>query len=584
MIRKSGLLIFSVFLVVILVLLYVFLGTAIRLGLKASLEEFAGAEVNIAKVSLSLNPLGLDIYDVQITDKHQPELNLLSFQLAHADLEVWPALMGYYVIDELSIKGLIYKSQRKSLGKVYLSNKDDKQPEQTTASKLSSALKLDLPSAKDLLARADLQVVAKGEELIVESEKQYKTLKELESKLPNKQTLLDLQAEIHSLTESKVSDAAELSQKTKKLDELRKQVKQESNKLKGAKGLLSKSRQQLSAAIDGVNKAKTKDWEKLQSMASIKDGGLASISQLLLGDTWGKRITQLQSFYDIAKPYIPVSSANDDNDESDPEVQLVNRILPLPQKAYPNFWIKSTKIHWLLGEGVVDIRIQDVTTEHTLINSSTQFQLNTKGLPKIEALVVQGDFSVREQMVSNINWTLDKFIMDPSSVGDSDSLSFSGGILDSKGSLKLVNNEVEQKAEMLLNNAKFTATKNKTMEKLATLLNQQPSIPLTVSASGDISSPSISVRSRLDDIIGDAVMGEAKQKVKILEEKLRNQLNQKVEEQLKSQDNWLDNIDRQDKTINELEEIIENSLKAELKNIKGQAKDKLKEQALKLRI
>ena len=117
-IRKSGWLVFIVFFAVLLALVYLLAGPAIRIGMVYSLEKAVGSEVNINKVSLELAPLALRINQLQITDAANPTHNSISFGQARASLELWPALLGYYVIDELTVDGLQYGAKRDEPGKV----------------------------------------------------------------------------------------------------------------------------------------------------------------------------------------------------------------------------------------------------------------------------------------------------------------------------------------------------------------------------------------------------------------------------------------------------------------------------------
>ena len=103
MIRKSGWLIFLVLLACVLALVYLFAGTAIRAAMVFGLEKAVGAEVNIGKVSVSLAPLALNIEDLQVTDRNDPRHNTVSFERAQGALELWPALLSYYVINDLSV-------------------------------------------------------------------------------------------------------------------------------------------------------------------------------------------------------------------------------------------------------------------------------------------------------------------------------------------------------------------------------------------------------------------------------------------------------------------------------------------------
>lgn len=572
MIRKSGWLVFIALLAAILVLVYLFAGFAIRIGMIYTLEKAVGAEVNIAKVSLSLAPLALRINDLQITDKDKPTHNSLSFGHANAALEVWPALMGYYVIDDLSIDGLAYGLERSSPGKVYRG----KYAEESDRVDLAEVLQLDLPDADELMARANLQTEAKGEALKEQASTQKAQLEALKSQLPTKADLEKIQADIKALTDSKIENAADLAAKTEQLKKLQDQLKAERDKVRAVQQQLTESRDQLQGAVTALRDASKGDWEQLQQLANISDGGLAPISQILLGDVWGERIGQLESFYNLVKPYIPESKAADA--DAAPELSLPNRILPLPSQPYPDFWIKNARVNWLIGGGEATINLQDVTAQHHLIDAATRFSMDVENLPKLAGFKLNGDFAILEQMITNLTWQMDGFALDSMELGSGDNaLNMAAGLLGSTGSLKLVDEQITQQAQVVLQQPNFTSAGNRYIQQLAELLSKQSQIPLSLSAKGLISDPEVSIRSSLDRLIGDALLGEAKEKIAALQTKLRSQLDAKLQEQLGGQSDWLAMLDQQEGETNDLQGSIDDMLKAKLAGVKEGAKDKLKE-------
>jgi uncharacterized protein (TIGR03545 family) len=299
MIRKSGWLVFLVLLAAILALVYLFAGFAIRLGMVYTLEKAAGAEVNINRVSLSLAPLALNIRDLQITDKDKPTHNTLSFAQAQAALEVWPALLGYYVVNDLSIDGLAYGAERRSPGKVY---RGELATDPSEPLDIAEVLKVDLPDAKELMARINLQSQDKGRILQELLPNQQQQLDKLKTQLPTREKLEAIQAQIKALTDSKIADAADLAKKTQELRQLQEQLKSERDTLKQIQQQLTQMRDQLQQSVKDVRDAGATDWKKLQELANIRDGGLAPLSQILLGDYWGEKIGQLESFYRLVKP------------------------------------------------------------------------------------------------------------------------------------------------------------------------------------------------------------------------------------------------------------------------------------------
>ncbi len=577
MIRKSGWLVFIVFLAALLALVYLFAGPAIRLGMVYSLEKTVGAEVNISKVSLELAPLALRVNNLQITDAANPTHNSFSFNHARAALELWPALLGYYVVSDLTVDGLQYGAQRHSEGAVY--RKPGVDGEKVDIARL---LQVDLPDADELIARANLQTPAKAEALQQLAATEQQQLKSLQQQLPTKDTLAQYQAEIKALTDSKITNATDLAAKAQQLQQLKDKLNAEKAKLLQVKQQLTQSKDNLQQAVTELKAASSEDYAKVQQLANLSDGGLAGISQILLGDLWGQRIAQLQSLYLLAKPYLPDSLPSGGSaGPAQPEVILPNRILPLPSQPYPNFWIKHARANWLLGGGEGTLTLQDVTAQHALINGATTFSLNVTQLPQLAAFNLSGDFAILEQMVTNLNWQLDSLNLKPLTLGKGDSaLDLAAGLVSSAGQLKLTNNQLSQQASVVLNAANFSSSGNKYLQQLASLLNQQQQIPLHISAKGLVSAPEVSVRSSLDKLLGDALLGEAKQKVAAYQSQLQSKLDSQLANGLAGQQDWAAMLTQQDDEVADLSGSIDSMLNAKLADAKEQAKDKLKDKLL----
>ena len=576
-IRKSGWLVLISFIAVLLLLVYLLAGPAIRFAMVYSLEKTTGAEVNISSVSLGLAPLALTVQQLELTDPANPSHNSLSFSKARATLEVWPALLGYYVIDELTIDGLQYGAQRSSPGEVYrapgtLGDSID----------LASMLQIDFPDADELIARAQLQTPAKAEALKQLGENELAQLKNLQQSLPDKAVLEQYQADIKALTEGKVANAADLAAKAEQLKQLKDKLSAEKAKVVAAKQQLEQSKTALTQAVSELKAASAADLTKVQQLANLSDGGLAGISQILLGDLWGDRIAQLQSLYVLAKPYLPKTlPASGETQSTEAEVILPNRILPLPHQPYPDFWVKQARVNWLIGGGEATLSLQDITAQHALIERATKFALDVKQLPQLAAFKLNGDFAVLEQMITNVNWQLDGLKLQPLSLGKDDTaLSLASGLLSSDGKLALTDNNIKQQASVLLGGAEFSSSGNKYLQQLSSLLNQQQQIPLTIATTGALSAPEVSIRSSLDKLLGDALLGEAKQKVAAYQSKLQAKLDAQLQTGLAGQQDWAAMLTQQDGDISDISNSIEQMLNAKLADVKDQAKDKLKDKLL----
>ena len=579
MIRKSGWLIAIVMLALVLALVYLFAGFAIRIGLVYTLERAVGAEVNIDDVSMRLAPLALDIDGLQITDKDQPTHNLLSFERAEGALAVWPALLGYRVIDNLSVDGLAFGGERARPGKVYRGENADS--EQTEGPSLTEVLKLDFPNAEELLARADLKTPALGKRLLEQAREQKAELQALPQQLPTKARLDALEAQIKALTDSKIQSPQDLADKARQLDEVQREVRAERDKLRGVKTQLGDSRDRLQAAVAEVKAASAADLQRVRQLANLDGGGIAPISQLLLGDVWGERIGQLEGFYRMVAPYLP----DDEGGGEDPVVEevreLPTRILPLPTQPYPDLWIKNARINWQVAGGSATISARDITAQHAIIDAPTRFSVDAERLPRLASLALSGDFRVLEELVTHLNWRLQGYQLQDLPIGRGDvSLTLQRALMDFSGDLDLTGTTLRQQGDVQLGEPQFTSGANEYATRLASLLNDQDSLPLSLGATGPLGSPDIRVRSNLDQLIGDALLGEAKARAAELEADVRSRLDARLQDQLGNQAQWVSELDVQEGLVSTLETRIENLLKAKLANatdsVKEKAKDKLK--------
>lgn len=557
---KKLLWLIPVSLITLVVVAYLLANSIIKTVLTSELEQVTGAEVNIDSVSLRLLPVSVNLSGVQLTDPAKPEFNSISFSNAYARVDPWPALKGYYVVEELEVSELAYGSKRTKPGKVYRVP-----PANDNALDLASLLQVEIPTADAILARANLQTLQQGAALKQLAEQQQQKFTELRQQLPTAEQLAEFQASVKALTESKISDASELAAKTQQFNALQQQLRAERDKLRDLQQSLLQSRDSLSSAVTALRSAADQDWQQLQQLANIQQGGLAPIFQILLGDVWAREIQKLEALYQLAKPYLQQDG------EPAPAKPLD------PNQPYPDFWVKQARVHLLLAGTESTIQMQDITTQHQLINNvATRFSLDVAGLPKLNTFKLNGDFAILEQMITNLSWQLDGMALENLTLGrEQTALTLLAGLFSANGSLQLTDDQLKQQAKVLLKNANFDKTGNRYLDQLVGLLNQQGQIPLDVLAEGLISNPQVTIRSSLDRMLGDALLGEARQKIAQLQTQLRSELDNRLQQQLAGQQEWLSLLQQQETESKAIEAKLEALLGAKMGNLQDQLRNRL---------
>ncbi len=557
---KKLLWLIPVSLLTLVVVAYLQANSIIKTVLTSELEQVTGAEVNIDSVSLRLMPVSVNLSGVQLTDPAKPEFNSISFSNAYARVDPWPALKGYYVVEELEVSELAYGSKRDKPGEVYRVP-----PANDNALDLASLLQVEIPTANAILARANLQTLQQGAALKQLAEQQKQKFTELRQQLPTAEQLAEFQANVKALTESRISDASELAAKTQQFNALQQQLRAERDKLRDLQQSLLQSRDSLSSAVTALRSAADQDWQQLQQLANIQQGGLAPIFQILLGDVWAREIQKLEALYQLAKPYLQQDG------EPAPAKPLD------PNQPYPDFWVKQARVHLLLAGTESTIQMQDITTQHQLINNvATRFSLDVAGLPKLNTFKLNGDFAILEQMITNLSWQLDGMALENLTLGrEQTALTLLAGLFSANGSLQLTDDQLKQQAKVLLKNANFDKTGNRYLDQLVGLLNQQGQIPLDVLAEGLISNPQVTIRSSLDRMLGDALLGEARQKIAQLQTQLRSELDSRLQQQLAGQQEWLSLLQQQETESKAIEAKLEALLGAKMGNLQDQLRNRL---------
>ncbi|BFM12245.1 hypothetical protein R50072_23980 [Simiduia litorea] len=579
MIRKSGWLVLLSMLVVVSLSVYLFAGRMLKFGMVSALEEAVQAEVNIDYVGVNFAPLGLEIEGLQVTDRANPTHNSVSFERAAASLEMWPALLGYWIIDELSVDGMAYGLARKSAGEVFHRAEKDEEAEQGF-----SVSAQDLPDQDELIARMDLKTPAKAQALADVASEELAALGKLQEQLPNEAQLKQYETQIKALTDSKIKNANDLAEKTQALKAIKAQLEQEKAKLKQVSKQIAASKTKQQEALAELKAASDSDWSKAQQLANLSEGGLAGIAQILLGEAWASKLAQVQALYAMVEPYLEQTSASGESrtDEgASDEPVLPNRILPLPRQPYPNLLVKQANVSWLMAGGEVQMKAQNITAQHALINSPTNFSMQGLNLPKLKAFNLTGDLAIFDQLTSNLTWTLSDYKFDALALGKGTTrLQLLAGSLMSEGSLGLLGDQVTQTSSFTLMQPMFEQVGSDAMGQLVDVLNKQQRLPFMIAASGSIEAPKVSVTSSVDKLIADAVSGKAKEKIAQYQSSLKEKFDQQYQTALASQGDWVAQLSTQSGELDSVEASIEKLLSAQLAGVESQAKDKLKDSVL----
>lgn len=579
-IRWSGLIGFT-FTLSLLAVFFLFAGGPL---IKASVEHFgsqaAGAQVNVGDVSLSFNPLGVNIGKVQVTDSEKPMENLLEFSSATAELELAPLFLGKGIIRDLSVSGLQFNTPRAESGRL------DKAPEVAEESDDSSTSEeqtpeenqaiAKLPSVDDILAREPLKTEQVGKDVQQSFEESRKAISEASAAIPDSQALARYEDQLKKLLSSDIKSIDDFKQRKKKLEQLKTQFKQDKAALAQARQVISHSRKELSARLSELKGAPGEDLNNIRNKYNFDAQGAANISALLFGDQAGQWAEKALYWYEKVKPYL-ASEEGEENPEENTYQRSNGQFVHFPSdNPWPEFLIRKTSMSAPLLGGTLQIEGTNITHQQDVIKRPAKIVIQGNDLTNIEDLTIDAVLDHR-QGVSRDSATLDikDWAIHDINLGVAGS-KLASALVQVQGLAVVNNSQLQAKSDAQINQAAFSGSGRSTFAKeLNGALSSISSFDINASAQGELTSPSVNLGSNLDKRLNDAFQQRLKSKQKELEEKLRQRLDDKVAEYLGDYAADIDNMNNLEGTLQQKGKQLSALADSKLEDFEAQQKRKI---------
>jgi len=544
-------------LIVVLVGLYTkfFLDTHLRLGMEKIGGIVHGAEVNIADVNTSFLNGSFEIKGIEVTNKEQPELNLIQIGRIGMGMS-WDALLrGKILIPAAGIEGIALSHKRKSKGEVYPEKPADAQP--SAAGKIAADAKnkvleqskeefegnvlgdvatvLEGTDAKDQVQniRGDLaseKRVDELEKLLKDKEKEWATRAD---QMKDKEELKALQAKLKGIKIDKKKPWEALKEAKVVTEEIKKKVNQIKNSGRDLKNDITYFKNSI-AEIDDLVK---KDLQDLQSRVKIPELDPASFAKKLLGNMFKEKMGETMKYVDLARKYMPPPK---DKTKEEPKVNVANelskrgRMIKFPiTTGYPLFWLKEAKVS-VIGEDTFSGSLTNVTTAPSFIKKPAVFE-------------AKGDLKKENIQGINLKITMDHVTSVPKERLEINvaSLPTPARVLSKSPSAQLTLKEGRatsrfsaeisgENAEVMWNSRTMkpefdVAAKNERMTKiLQSVTASLPELTLNAQAVGQLSSLKWSVNSNLGTEFSRAIKQELGNQVELAKAELKQKIDAKI--------------------------------------------------------
>ena len=383
--------------VVVLLAVYLFVDTWVRLGLEAGGEAAVGAKVEIEGLHVSLSPIGIRWSRLQVADPHDGWKNLCETGNVRFAMDFGQLLRGKYVIHDMEIDQLILGTKRTTDGTLPSKRTAEAAPPSPATFTAQAQGALDKASAKppagtftvagfhlnaDSLVRTlDIQSLKAIDSLraraLASSARWKASLADLET---SKKKLADIETGIKSINTSQLNSVPAVTGAIATVDNAAKGIHEVSSMFDARRASIQSDVQTLTSSAGAIDRVAAEDFAHLKSMAKLPNLSTAGVAQLLVGEETVKKAETYLGYVDWARAHIHSSSPKPDF-TTPPRMKGQNIAFPL-EHAYPKFLIEKARISggtdsasasgFIRAKGEIDNITNDQGVTHVPITAALQ--------------------------------------------------------------------------------------------------------------------------------------------------------------------------------------------------------------------
>ena len=545
-------------------------------------SNLAGAKVELADVSLRLQPAGIELHGLQVADAGQPMRNVVTIEHIALLVDPWKALMGQLIIDQADVTGMRFDTPRSTSGAL------EKKPapvreepaEPSFASQQFAALAGNLPDSKTLLQREPLLLDQRSDELQQSYDNKKDRWHELQQQLPDQQRLDEYQQRLDTILQGKISSLEDFRAREAALKQLKQDIRNDRALLQSASDFVSNSERELAQQLGALKKAPGEDVERISGKYGLDDQGISNAAALLFGDKLAAYLQQALYWYRKLSPYL----ASDEKKAEPKKQRMQGRFVRFAEaEPLPDILLRELHASALLEAGPLAVDLRDVTHQQDILGRPSRLQLSSAALRNIGHLELsavfdyrgvdnhsRADFAVSDMRVENYRIS-----------GGSDlPLQLASAMTDIHGELRLARDSLSGQLLAQVQQAQFRGEgKNAVAKALLEALAGIQRFDIEADISGRPASPDIDLRSDIDKQLKKALDAQLAARKAAFRQQLEDELAARLDAQLSriGMEPLAGGTDL-DQRIGQLDEMLKSQLADYQQQQKQEAKDKAKDE------
>jgi uncharacterized protein (TIGR03545 family) len=534
-IRWPGLIAFVVVVGIGLAIWLLVIDGLVKRGIEAVGSKLVGAKVELDTADVSLIPLGIELRRLQVANPDAPMRNAVEVRRIAFGMEAAQLLRRKVIIDEMAIDGMRFNTARQTSGEIV---RRDEQKEETkeAGDSLFAMPSLDLPSAKDILAKEDLEALKLVGSVRAEIDAGRERWKQRVAEVSDQAKLDEYKRRAEEIRKSAKGGAEALLGNVAEAAQLRKDVMAELDQVKGARKELSKDIETLRRRIDEVAAAPQADLQRLKDKYALTAGGMANVAAALFGGNIGYWAKTSAAWYERLQPML-ASAGKTGGPEQVKPLRGKGIDVKFPERQpLPDFLIRTARVTAEIPAGTLKGEILRITPDQDVLGAPTTFEFSGDKLQRLRSVALRGEINRVQPDRPRDTVTLDAagYAIERAVLSDNPKwpVVLDGAQADVNMNAVVASGALDANIDSRLSSVRFSSGEHKPegrmAEAIASSLAEVKAVQIDAAVTGTASNPEVKVTSDLDTVLKKAVGKMISEQAARLEADLRAAIAEKV--------------------------------------------------------
>ncbi|EAR10374.1 TIGR03545 family protein [Reinekea blandensis] len=513
--RWSGLIGFVLFTAVLMIIGLLFLDGWTKKAVEAAGFQVNGAEVTVADVDLTLSPLGFRFEQVAVADADDPMRNAVEIGQMRLAINFAQLFLGNVRLEDVTVADVQTRTEREAPARLAESAENDSDSagaEPSVAEQQVERIAGELPSPTEVVnqqTQNTREAVSDAQQVIADARSEISAAA---SEVPDEDELAAYRQRIAEIKARELNSIEAIRATQQQLSEVASEAAQDKLAIESLKREIESAAEQTRSAVAQVGQAPAEDWAQLREDYPLNQESAMKVARLLIGDKLFDTYDQASYWYEKAKPWIRRLAPA--REEVEPAAQRLDGTFvrfPHPDPT-ARFQLDQALVSFRADDWPWEMTIEDLSSHRGELYIPTKLALQ-RGTDDRIGLRINGLLD-RIDGTSVDTWDMlgQGVAFAQRSVALADvNLTWTPEPANITGNLVITDGELDGQVQLAFPQSNFDVTGDGlTTRYLRQALSAIDAFTIDIDLAGRVTRPQLSVRSNLDNQLGDALADVAK--------------------------------------------------------------------------